>query len=767
MLTKIMDSSQTFVFNRTVSPKIFEQLCDLWQQMANYTGLKTVLLTQKNLRPEPIRSRDNGDMEQIRLLISPNLNALLLGKLIPSRSLYQIRFTWDSQKIKNLLTEFDLYLSFSIPSQEPIDLLSLISPGAEFDFRSQFFSQLLNIFISENREELILTMMRPHASVCEPIEIALRQQVEQERLLNQVISQIRNSLELPVVLETAVKEVRKFLQVDRLLIYQFMPPDETKHRQKYNYKNGFGKVTYESISSSLVSSVLGLIPEDDCFSYVPHYQEKYRRGTVVAIEDVAKEYSSSFCLAEFLRRHHVLSTLIAPIVVEGRLWGLIIAHQCYHKRQWLESERQFLGHIGEHLAIAIYQAQLYSQVQGQKDSFEKRVVECTQELRDTLAVAQAAHQSKSEFLSNMSHELLTPLTCVIGLAGTLLHWLDNPDSFPLEKQKKFIKSIQDNGKKLKELINDILDYSSLTSGNYQLNIKEFSLYNLAHTVINNFQEEALQKGIDLELDFQVKEDNNSFYADQERVQQILFHLLSNAIKFTPEHGQVILRIWRENNHAFFQVEDTGIGISQEQFPLLFEQFQQLEKSHQRTYGGTGLGLALTKQLVELHRGTIEVESIPENGSLFTVRLPNQANRKLKKTPNLEIEKHPEYNNKTIILISQDDESATLICELLTVNNYQVIWLADSYSGIKQISMLNPSLVIIDQDLPHGNEISKAIKNFPKTQSIKVLALENCLKSVNWPSLVTQGIDDYLLKPITPNLLLDKISFLFSVSIQNT
>jgi two-component system sensor histidine kinase/response regulator len=135
----------------------------------------------------------------------------------------------------------------------------------------------------------------------------------------------------------------------------------------------------------------------------------------VDIEDVETAYSSSFCLAELLRQHQVKSKLIAPIVVKDELWGLIIAHQCFEKRQWLDREKDFLRQIAEHLAVAIYQAQLYAQLQKQKETFEQRVIERTRELRDTLLAAQAAHRSKSEFLGNVSHELRTPLTSVIGL----------------------------------------------------------------------------------------------------------------------------------------------------------------------------------------------------------------------------------------------------------------------------------------------------------------------------------------------------------------
>lgn len=750
-----MDSSQVFVFRRLVSFETLEALCRLLQQTSAHIGQEAILLTEDVLFPH------HQETQCWRLLISPQLTVFLFGKFSVQDSLYQISLTWDSQSIQDLLTQLSQEMTLPSSLQDYLAQPRLTSSSKSFEDVNYFFHNILNIIIATDNDNF--NTIFPQTSVCQPIEEALRQQLEQERVLNQIVTHIHQSLDLAVVLDTAVREIRNFLQVDRLLIYQYnLHSTETE-----NLSGHFGKITYEARSSQLISSMLDLSPEDECFIDRFCYQQKYGQGVVVAVENIQVQYSSSFCLTEFLREHQVLSLLIAPIIVEDKLWGLIIAHQCFKTRQWLENEKNFIGQIGNHLAIAIQQAELYNQVKEQKQKFEQQVIECTDELRNTMAVAQSAHLSKTEFLSNISHELLTPLTCVIGLAGTLLHWSGEQSFLSPEKQRKYIEGIQNNGKKLMDLINDILDYSSITSGNYQLDIKEFSLSSVANRVMRDFQTEAEKKDIKLILDFQVKKEENDFYADPGRVQQIMSHLMSNAIKFTSDGGRVTLRLWREKNQVFFQVEDTGIGISQEQLPLLFEKFQQLERSRQRTHGGTGLGLALTKQLVELHRGTIEVESIPEQGSLFTIRLPNNINLKTKKQLTLMAENNQIKNNsknKTVILISKDEETATLICELLTINNYQVIWLVDSYPGVKQIEVLHPLMVIIDQEIEQIEKLGKAIKEFPKTSFIKVLILKKSLQGINWQSLGKNGIDDYLLKPIDPSLLLRKVSFLVSLAI---
>ena len=589
-----------------------------------------------------------------------------------------------------------------------------------------------------------------------PLEAALQQQISQERLLSQVIAQIRQSLELPVILETTVTEVRQFLQVDRLVIYQFVDTSFVTINPPKG-RNNYGQITYESRVSDNIPTVLELTTENDCFTDIPQYLEKYLNGQVIAVNEVEKAYSSSYCLINFLQQYQIAAKLIAPILVQGKVWGLLIAHQCFHPRQWQENEVNFLRQIGEHLAVAIYQAQLYAEVQNQKDTFEKRVIERTKELRDTLLASQSASRLRSEFIDNISHELRTPLTCVIGLSGTLLHWFNQEKSLPIEKQQLYLKMIQDSGKKLMELINGIIELSQLESGKSALNFQMFSVLNLAQNVLKELEPIASNKDVNLKLDFQINSDKNKLYADRDRIQQILFHLLGNALKFTPEKGIVILRIWEENNQIVFQVEDTGVGIAKEQFPFLFEAFKQVENTRQRTYEGSGLGLALTKQLVELHNGRIQVESIKGKGSAFTIFIPIQNPDQQKNSLSATSQESQLLLNAGIVVLERNEEIATLICELLTAAGYQVIWLIDSSTAIKQIELLQPGIVLVDQDFDDFRYLGKTLKNSRKIKSLKVVLLSEAISSSEWKNFTKSGIDDFLIKPLQPDVILQKLS----------
>lgn len=730
-----MNASSAYVCCQVLSSTHLEQIRSWWGQLAIQVTGPRISLSERDIPPQ------TGEIYQ--LLLSTDLQALLLASPQAHNFDYEVRISFEANTIKNFLQGLAVKSLHHPKIEQSYQILNLPLSTNVSSFQNKILVKILSIISSPSAEGGCPRIF----SVCQPIEAALSQQIQQERLLNQVITQIRQSLELPVILETVVREAREFLQVDRLLIYQFFP----------DTSEGKGKITSESRISDQINSVLNLTPEDDCFSYIPQYKEKYRQGLILAVDDVDVNYSSSFCLSEFLRQHQVRSKLIAPIVVQEELWGLLIAHQCGEKRQWLPQEKKFLGQIGEHLAIAIYQAQLYSQVQEQKDIFERRVIERTQELQDTLMTAEAANLCKSEFLNNMSHELLTPLTCIIGLSSTLQKCSAASNFLPPEKQKHYLQVIQDNGNKLLELINDLLNFSQVSAGKAVLDIKQFSLKYLCHHVLEIIKTEAEIKEINLILEMKITEKEHYFYADYDRVQQILLYLLKNALKFTPEQGAITLRLWKEGSQVIFQVEDTGIGIPAQKIPLLFEKFTQLDGSRKRRYGGMGLGLALTRQLVELHHGTIEVESCLDKGSIFTVRLPQQ--KPSKSQPQLS-EHNPHFNqhHPTVVLIESDEEIANLICELLMVAHYQVIWLIDSVSAIKKIEIVQPSIIIVDRKMPDIYHLCHLLKKSSQTQASKVLILNDTPEiSVNF--LGRHGIDDYLLKPIQPSLLLEKIRYL--------
>ncbi len=258
-------------------------------------------------------------------------------------------------------------------------------------------------------------------------------------------------------------------------------------------------------------------------------------------------------------------------------------------------------------AIAINNALLYDQVQQQVSEMQR--------LNEELAIANAL---KSEFLATMSHELRTPLNAIIGFSELLADGIVTD----ADEVGACLRDILNSGRHLLNLINDVLDISKIEAGRMELRPVAFDLREELQTVARSVAPLIAARGHTLRTE--APPEPTGVYADRQRVRQIILNLVSNAIKFTPDGGTVVMHVAPTPNDAEMvtvSVSDSGIGIKNEDFPKLFEKFRQLDSSHNRRYEGTGLGLALTKQLVELNRGTIHVESVYGSGSTFSVILP--------------------------------------------------------------------------------------------------------------------------------------------------
>ncbi|AMA73724.1 ATP-binding protein [Aneurinibacillus thermoaerophilus] len=236
--------------------------------------------------------------------------------------------------------------------------------------------------------------------------------------------------------------------------------------------------------------------------------------------------------------------------------------------------------------------------------------------------AQESTRLKSEFLANMSHELRTPLTGIIGFAE-LLH--EETEGKLLPSQKSFTQNIIKAGEHLLTMINDILDLSKIEAGKYELDLSSFDIVELVKNTLTMLQSKVKKRGILLQVETSCPSLN--IEADELRIRQVLLNLLSNAIKFSPDHSTVRVKIERTSQTVTVHVIDQGIGIEEGKIDKIFEQFYQNDGRLERKYEGTGLGLTLSRQLVELHGGTIDVESEPGKGSVFSFHLPYRSAQK--------------------------------------------------------------------------------------------------------------------------------------------
>ena len=700
------------------------------------------------------------ETEPFLWLKTPNFDALLKIEQIAIYQKYRITITLDPTTIVQELIH--------IGSQNQWN--NSVIEYVQTDFKERLNS------CNNNSREFILEVMKLLLDEREkvehnhifyidpPMDKLLHYQVEQERIFEQIKIQIGQNLSLSEIIQTALDRSREFLNCDRLVIYQLDVPLKSDLVSK-SVKT-VDTVAYEAKIENVASTLY--FQEETCWRKSTQCRSKYQQGFSLVIDDVRQYYHLKPCLRSIVQRFAIKAEVVSSINVGGELWGLIIAHQCSEPRHWQHEELEFLRQMAEYIAIAVHNHQSYQQLQQQKDILEQQVQTQAQQIKDALIAAEAASQSKHEFLGSMSHELRTPLTCVIGLSSTLLQWSSTKSAIPLspEKQQQYLELIQQSGKHLLTLINNILEFSDVESGKHLLNIQQISLVDLVRQSLCAVRETATDKEITLSSQIELETDREYFYADEIRLKEILFNLLSNGIKFTPTRGEVILRVWREKRQVVFQVEDTGIGIAPSEIPLLFEKFKQIENFKQRTQGGTGLGLALTKKLVELHGGNIEVESALDRGSLFTVSLPvKTASDPVLNEQSTALAKEL-ANATTIMLITKDEENATFMCQLLNTIDCQVIWLIDSMMAINQIELLQPELIIVDREfgLIEINNITRAINKSHQPDKMGLMVLGDREFNPNFDfgkeseqRLARSRVCGYLSKTMNPSQIVNKVN----------
>ncbi|MBV9891465.1 MAG: hypothetical protein JO090_11340 [Rhizobacter sp.] len=263
-------------------------------------------------------------------------------------------------------------------------------------------------------------------------------------------------------------------------------------------------------------------------------------------------------------------------------------------------ELELIRTFADQAVIAMRNARLFNEIQAKSRELE------------------LANKHKSEFLANMSHELRTPLNAIIGFSEVLTEQMFGEVN---DKQLEYLRDIHSSGHHLLSLINDILDLSKIEAGRMELELATTSLPMLLDNCTTLVRERASRNGLVLALD--VDDDVGDWVCDVRKLKQIVINLLSNAVKFTPPGGRVTLRARKLEHSVEIAVTDTGVGIAEDQQSLVFEEFRQAGGDYLRKAEGTGLGLALAKRFVELHGGSIRVESEPGRGSTFAFILPER------------------------------------------------------------------------------------------------------------------------------------------------
>jgi PAS domain S-box-containing protein len=364
--------------------------------------------------------------------------------------------------------------------------------------------------------------------------------------------------------------------------------------------------------------------------------------------------------------------------------------------------------------------------------------------------AQRAVRMKDEFLATLSHELRTPLHAILGWAQVLR----TAPKIEEAELRQSVAVIERNAKAQVQLIDDLLDLNRILAGQVRLDLQRVALIDIIRATVESAQPTADAKGVRLETILDARRGIVS--GDSGRLQQVVWNLISNAVKFTPKGGKVQVLLERVNSHVEITVSDTGIGIPLDFLPQVFDRFSQRDGSAGRRYGGLGLGLAISKQLVELHGGTISAKSAGEGkGASFIVRLPLvlvdevAADTNETDEPATEVGMLPELSNARVLAVDDEANARDLIRRVLENQGAKVATATSAEEALAILRTHTPDVLVSDIGMPDmdGYRLMRAIRaNEPKGQHLPALALTAFARSEDRKRAMLAGYDAHLAKP---------------------
>jgi signal transduction histidine kinase/ActR/RegA family two-component response regulator len=430
------------------------------------------------------------------------------------------------------------------------------------------------------------------------------------------------------------------------------------------------------------------------------------------------------------------SYLVMPLESPRHLVGALTMSR-REVKPFTTLEQALMQIIVNQAAISIDNARLYNQQRQQLREIDSR----KRELEVANAQINEISRLKSEFLANMSHELRTPLNAILGFSEILK---DNLVELAPAQRQECLENIYTSGKHLLELVNDVLDLSKIEAGRMELSYDNFYVANAIREVHNVIRSLSERRDIDFGIEV---DDEIEIRADKSKFKQVLYNLLSNAIKFTDQGGRVWLAARLDGDWVEVDVGDTGVGIPKDQQQQIFNEFYQVERAQMREVEGTGLGLSLTKRIVELHGGQISVSSEEGKGAIFTVRIPSKG-----------IAADDQPHNR-ILLVEDNPINRELAIMVLSGSGYVVDVAVDGDEGLHKARSSLYDLVLMDIKLPgiDGLTVTRMLKSDPKTASVPVIALTANAMKGDEKAAIAAGCAGYITKPIVVGTFVEQIS----------
>ncbi|WP_017303485.1 chemotaxis protein CheB [Spirulina subsalsa] len=575
---------------------------------------------------------------------------------------------------------------------------------------------------------------------------ALRYQLKRTVLLKQISEQIRQSLDSQQVFDTTVQQLTRVLHVDRCLLHIYQPDQDTPSPQNLHLVAEYCVEDYPSLRGEALQ-----IPVVDN----QHLAALLKGEKAIVTPDPTTDPLFEG-LTPLIEQLQIKSMLAICTFYQGKPNGVIGLHQCDKPRDWTTEDIELLESVASQVGIAIAHAQLLEQSQQRSLELEK----ATQE-------AKAANLAKSEFLANMSHEIRTPMNAILGFSELL------QDLITDETSQSYLNSIISSGSTLLALINDILDLSKIEAGKLELHYEPVNLHLLLQEIHQIFSQKAEQKQLDLILDV-APTTPWGIYMDEVRLRQILFNVVGNAIKFT-DQGFVKIKVWCEDiktqspcpsdSHPEFislkiQIADSGIGIQDDQQDIIFDAFHQNEGQNTRLYGGTGLGLTITKRLTLKLGGTVTVNSHLGEGSCFEITLPHVQVTETPPPPSSPLAQREDFNQlqpATLLVVDDVASNLELIAGYFKDSHHQVFTAQNGLDAIAQAQSTPPNLILLDWRMPNldGRETAERLKQNPTTQNIPIVFLTASTQNPEQLKLNTVS-DAFLRKPVSRQQLFDTL-----------